>query len=259
MKEARLTFSAGKFCTLSLIIVVSSIAGAQEPGPLEADRPDQTETASVVPDGRFQIESGFSFERANTTTSTYAHPSLLLKYGIRDAFEFRLVAEIESNRIDGGNATGVHPLAVGFKVRLLEEAGFIPKTSLIAHLSLPHLASANFKADRYAPSGRFSMQHTLTEEISLGYNLGMEWDGVTTEPTYIYTLASGFSLGDAVGCYAELYGFAPQSESAEHLADAGLTYLIRNNMMVDISAGIGISSNAPDFFLALGFSVRLWD
>jgi hypothetical protein len=239
--------------------MVFSVTRAQEPGPLEADRPDQTETASVVPHDHFQIESGFSFERANSAISTLAHPSVLCKYGIRDLFEFRLVWEIASNSIGQDRTTGLNPVAVGFKVRLLEESGITPKTSLIAHVSLPHLASAGFKARYYAPAARLSMQHTLTETLSLGYNLGIEWDGVSTDPTYIYTLAAGFSLAEPLGCYAEIYGFAPQSEAAQHLADAGLTYLIQNNLMVDISAGIGISSNAPDFFLALGFSVRLWD
>ncbi|HLE32423.1 MAG TPA: transporter [Bacteroidota bacterium] len=250
---------ARTYCILGLVLFLSSVANSQEIGPLEADRPDQTETASVVPHGRIQIESGFSFERANSAHSSFAHPSVLFKYGVRDFFEVRLVSELTSDRIDRNLTTGLHPVAVGFKVRLLEEEGIAPKTSLIAHLAIPHLASPDFRATRYAPSARFSMQHTVTETMTLAYNLGVEWDGESTDPVYLYTLAGGFSLDDALGFYAELYGFAPQSESAEHLADAGFTYLIQQNMMADFSAGIGITTNAPDFFLALGFSIRLWD
>ena len=242
-----------------LFLFVASGANAQEIGPLQADRPDQTETASVVPHDHVQIESGFSFERANSTASSFTHPSVLCKYGIQDLLEVRLIWEVVSNNINRSVATGLHPIAVGFKIGLFEETGLAPATSLIAHVSIPHLASKHFKARYYSPSARFAMQHTITETISLAYNLGIEWDGESTDPIYLYTLATGFSLNDALGCYAELYGFAPRSKQAEHLADAGLTYLLQQNLMVDISTGVGITSNAPDFFLAVGFSIRLMD
>jgi hypothetical protein len=39
-------------------------------------------------------------------------------------------------------------------------------------------------------------------------------------------------------------------------ADAGLTYLIGNNFQLDFSAGQGITDNAPERFVAFGFSYR---
>lgn len=254
-----MTVAAEKCSVLFLILFFPSITTAQEIGPLQADRPDQTETASVVPDGHIQIESGFSFERTGSMASAFAHPSVLCKYGIRDLLEFRLIGEIASSRIQQNRVTGLNPVMVGFKVRLLDEAGVAPTTSLLAHVAIPHFASSDLRARYYAPSARLAMQYTLTETMSLGSNIGIEWDGESTDPVFLYTLSTGFSIDNTYGWYAELYGFAPQSQATEHLADVGLTCLIQQNMMVDISAGMGITSNAPDFFLALGFSIRLWD
>ena len=101
------------------------------------------------------------------------------------------------------------------------------------------------------------MQHTLSDKISLGYNLGAEWDGETPEPTFIYTLTSGFALSEKTGFFIELYGFAPQQDKAEHRFDGGFTYLVTNDLMLDASAGFGITDNAPDYFTAIGFSFRL--
>lgn len=148
-------------------------------------------------------------------------------------------------------------MLVGFKVRIAEEEGIFPKTSLIGHMSIPKLASEEFQTDFYAPEFRFVMQHTLSEKVSLSYNLGGEWDGFTPEPTFIYTLATGVSVTEKLGAFVELYGFAPQEDKSDHRFDGGLTYLISNNFMIDLSAGGGITENAPDYFAAVGFSFRL--
>jgi hypothetical protein len=54
-----------------------------------------------------------------------------------------------------------------------------------------------------------------------------------------------------------LFGFAPQNNKANHSFDGGITYLINNNFMLDLSSGIGITDNAPDHYVALGFSFRI--
>jgi hypothetical protein len=119
------------------------------------------------------------------------------------------------------------------------------------------MASSNFKSDYYAPEFRFVMQHTLSDKISFSYNLGAEWDGISPEPTFIYTVASGYSFTDKLGLYIELFGFAPQKTTAHHNFDGGFTYLINNNFMLDLSSGIGITENAPQHYVAVGFSFRM--
>ena len=80
---------------------------------------------------------------------------------------------------------------------------------------------------------------------------------MTSETTFVYTLTAGYSISNKLGYYAELFGFAPQNNSANHNFDAGFTYLINNNFMVDLSSGVGITDNAPDYYLALGCSFRI--
>ena len=87
--------------------------------------------------------------------------------------------------------------------------------------------------------------------------MGCEWDGMTPENTFVYTLTTGYSINKKAGCYAELFGFAPEKDKANHNFDAGFTYLINNNFMVDLSSGIGITDNAPEHYLAFGFSFRI--
>ena len=225
--------------------------------PIQCDRPDQTECPFIVPKNHFQMENGFSFEQTDDKTQSYFHPSSLLKYGINNQLELRLITESTTIHSGSQSLTGLSPIKVGFKINMVQDNGIIPRTSFITHLTIPYFASDNFKSTYFAPSFRFTMQHELTEKLGLGYNLGAEWDGESAEPIFIYTLTTGYSFTSKAGGYIELYGFAPQKSQPDHRFDCGFIYLLRPNILLDISGGIGLTDNAQKYYLALGFSFRL--
>lgn len=234
----------------------SFCSNAQTIEPLQADRPDQTETPALVPKGMFQVETGFTVEK-NDDTKTYTVPSILWKYGVNDNFELRLITEFVSEKTEPETISGFVPVLIGCKIKISEEKGILPKTSFIGHIALPNLASTDFKLDYFAPEFRFAMQHSLTEKMSFSYNLGAEWDGFSPEPTFIYTSSLGYSITEKLGSYIELFGFAPQKQTAYHNFDGGITYLVNANFMVDVSAGVGLTEMAPDHYIAFGFSFRI--
>ncbi len=239
------------------IFILFSIPCFSQNKPLEADRPDQTETPAIVPKGMFQAENGFTFQKNDSESTTFSLPSTLWKYGVNKNFELRLITDFVSEKNQEEKATGLLPVFIGFKVKLIDEKGIVPKTSFIAHIGLPKLASTKYKVDYLAPEFRFTMQHTLSDKLNLGYNLGVEWDGFSVEPTFIYTLTTGYSLTEKLGSYIELFGFSPQNDKANHNLDGGFTYLINNNFMVDLSSGFGISKTAPKYYFTLGISFRI--
>lgn len=242
---------------LYLLLIISTSIYSQNVEPIQADRPDQTETPAIVPKGMFQVETGFTFQKNDAFSKTFSLPSTLWKYGVNENFELRLITEFLSEETNNEKFSGLSPIYAGFKVKLTEEKGIIPKTSFIAHIGLPNAASTRYKTNYFAPEFRFAMQHTLSEKFSLSYNLGSEWDGFSAEPTFLYTLTTGYAITSKVGSYIELYGFAPQSDKANHNLDGGITYLINNNFMVDLSSSFGITDNAPDHYIAFGFSFRI--
>ena len=242
--------------TCLIFIFTSANVFAQNIEPIQADRPDQTETPAIVPTGMFQLESGLTFQKNNEISQTYSLPTALWKYGVNDNFELRLITEYVTEKTNNASISGLNPILIGCKIKIADQKGIFPKTSFIGHISIPKWATSEFTADFYAPKFRFVMQHTLSEKISLSYNLGAEWDGFSPEPTFIYTLTSGYSITEKLGFYAELFGFAPQNQNAYHSFDGGFTYLINNNFMVDLSSGFGLTDNAPKHYVAIGFSIR---
>jgi hypothetical protein len=242
---------------LSLVLTLGiNIINAQSLQSIATDRPDQTESPFIVPKGFFQAENGFLYEKSSVNSQSIAYPSILWKYGLNDNFEFRLITELVNRKENAENQKGISPVKVGFKVKITDEKGLIPKTSFIGHIAIPNIAAKTLRIPYYAPLFRLTMQHTITERFALAYNLGAEWDGITPEPTFIYTLTTGFGISEKLGSYLELYGFSPQNQQSDHRFDGGFTYLINKNVMMDISGGLGISSNPPNYFISLGFSYR---
>jgi hypothetical protein len=154
------------------------------------------------------------------------------------------------------NKTGLEVVELGSKISLFAEKKIFPTTSFIFHFAIPTFSSAKFRSEKVAPNFRFSMQHTLSINTSLGYNLGCEWDGFTNDPAYIYTITFGFNPAKKWYSYIEGFGAFKKQIPAEHNFDGGLAYYISDNLKADISSGFGISKAAPDWYIAVGFSAR---
>jgi hypothetical protein len=245
------------FITLGIFFSASSnsLFGQDLPS-IQLDRPDQTECPFITPKQYIQIENGFTIEKNKDNQKTYSYPSTLWKYGVNEKFELRLITEFVTEKSIGKTETGLMPITLGFKTALFEENGIIPKTSFIGHVTSSNIGSKKFQTKYIAPSFRFTMQHTLSTKISLAYNLGAEWDGINAAQTYIYTLTTGLSLTDKMGCYAELYGFVSNTDKPDHRFDAGFTYLIHDNFITDISSGFGLTNNEFKNYLSIGISYR---
>lgn len=179
-----------------LICFVSFQAVAQE--KIETDRPSETENPTIVPKGWLQFELGLQRELQKGNLPIYTLPTLLSKYGVSKKLELRLITEYTSLYHKHFTDTfGLFPVKLGFKYNLLEEKGMVPQTSVIVHTGFNRLASRYFKDHTFfAPEFRFTMQHTLTDKLSLGYNLGAEWEQTNEPSTFIYTLAPGIELGE---------------------------------------------------------------
>jgi hypothetical protein len=242
---------------LIILLFITHISVAQTTTDIETDRPDQTETPYSVGKKMFQAENGFTVAKYDDNFKGYGLVSLL-RFGLSEKFELR--AEVTSENLRFGNnnfSKGLLPLEIGFKVNIAEEKGILPKTSLITHLVLPKAASKDYKATYVVPNFRFTMQHSLSKKQSFSYNLGGEWGADDKKFTPLYTLATGYDITNKLYGYIELFGFFPQKQIAEHSFDGGLAYLVKPNLQIDISAGVGLTKTAPQNYWALGLSFRL--
>lgn len=251
---------------LTIIVVALLFSGflkAQEKEEMVTDRPDQTESAAVMPVGSFQLETGFSFERYNSYINNISYNSSLLRYGLLKKIELRMGLQYlgVSESLDGGDfdENGFGPFSLGAKYFLREEADGFPKLALLTTFSIPRTGADAFEHRNLGADIRINGEYTLTEKMSFGANLGVNWSGVKGDNSAvgIYTAVIGIDLCEKVGAFAELYGFIPSDGKNDHRWDGGLTYSLNEDIQLDFATGIGLSKVSPDFFISLGLSIRM--
>jgi hypothetical protein len=249
-----------KIFTIFFLFFISTNVYAQIE-PMDADRPDQTEGVNTVPKKWLQFEAGLNIQENVSNVHEYLTPTLLSKYGLSKRIELRLITTIVTNSylsIPGGTKsnTGLDPVEIGTKISLLQEKGWIPKTTFLFHFAIPGFASKANNIDLLAPNFRFTMQNSLAKNFAIGYNFGAEWDGENTSPGYVYTLSPGLTFADNWYGYIEVFGVLKKNNLPQHSIDGGLAYNVTNNLKLDISSGFGISTAAPRWYIATGVSKR---
>ncbi len=257
---------------LSSTLLAVASARADQPSDLVTDRPDQTESSVVVGKGFTQLETGWTFTRDDEDgrhLDVHEVPGTLLRVGLSERVELRIGwsgfvdAEASFGRSEV-NIDGLGDGELGAKIFLGEERGRRPEMAILVGTSVP-IGDDEFTSDRFDPNVRLAFAHTLSDRVSLGYNVGMSLesgpgaDGATsTLSTAFYTVALGLGLTDKLGAFVELFGDIPMSASGgpANSFDGGFTYLVKDNVQLDLAGGLGLSDAAADWFVGLGVSVR---
>ena len=247
-------------------------AGNENPDSLRqhrqivTDRPDVTESSSTVPHKTLQIETGFIYENTQTpefSMENWFIGSTMLRYGLWERFELRLGSFYQLSRgemkesMADSTEQGFGPVLTGFKVYIVKEKGLRPEISIIAEMTLRHIGSPTYRPTFSYPVAKISASHTLTQRLSLGYNAGFAYNGENADGFFVYSAALSYGITPRFACYGEAYGTFDHGNLPNHRIDGGFTYLVRNNLQIDISAGTGFDSNIDKHFISTGFSWRI--
>lgn len=257
-------------CCLAAARSAHAQAGPTRPGPVVTDRPDKTESTSIVPRGFAQLEGGWSLQTVDlvgASLHTHTVPGMLARVGVLDALEARVGFDgfQLTNQPAALGGDGLEDLELGLKYRLATARGALPDIALIGAISVPTGADG-VSSERADPTVLLTASRPLSERVSVGSNLGASWattanasGGRITLLDLTYTLSFGFALSEQVGAFAETFGRVPANggEAAHHL-DGGLTFLVRDNLQFDVSLGRGVAgAGAADWLVGAGLAVRL--
>jgi hypothetical protein len=254
--------------TLATGLVESAVAE-----PIVTDRPDVTESSAVVERGLVQVEAGYTlvhFEQGQEELDVSSLPATLVRVGLVRGIELRFdwLGYVNESRKENGTRTedsGAGGSAVGLKLALREEQGGAPQLALIADATLPS-GSRSLRAERIDPALRLAASHTLSERLGLGYNVGLgalsvedAGGDLDTHGLASYSVALGTGWGEKWATFVEIFGAVPTSGPGgpAHLLDGGATYLVSDTVQLDVSAGLGLSDDADDWFFGAGLSFRL--
>lgn len=252
----------------TLVAVTVPVASAQSfsglEEPLVTDRPDFTESTDTVPRGHFQLEGGYTLARVEDDESQ-SLGELLLRVGLGERWEARIGAGSHS-WIDSpaGDLSGFEDPSLGIKIRLSPETDLLPPgrpaMALILATSVP-VGDDELTDDEWVPEAKLGFSWDLTERLALASNLNWAYpvDGDDRFHQLSASVSGGWSFTDRIGGFLEYFGFSEEVEDgpSTHYLNTGVTYLISNDLQLDVRVGHGLGNDAdPDDFVGFGAAVR---
>lgn len=255
-----------QFTILLVLISLSAFSQTDTIPPLITDRPDQTESAFTIPRRTVQLETGMAYivdKTADEKTTDFVYNTSLIRFALFENLELRLAfsfnefktKDLKTNE-ETGNA-GLSPVSLGLKIHIVEEKGWIPEIAFLGAIRIAKTGEVELSVPYTGPSFRLAFSNTISDHVSIGYNIGADWDGESANAAWFYSVAPGFSIAERWGCFIEAYGFIIENDQPIHMIDAGITFSAINNLQFDVSAGFGINDKASDGFVSGGLSWRI--
>jgi len=252
---------------LIIILFSSGIIAQSEIPELVTDRPDNTESASVVPIDFTQIEMGFLYQQQkysegaiNIENNNLILGSTLLRYGISSKVELRFGGEylLGQNFLNDIKSTiqGVQNILVGTKILFRSDEKILTKAAILVQTIIP-FGNEKLRPNKFEPEIRICLEQEINDRISLGINLGTEEVSDVGRYFYSYTASLEVALNERINSFFELYGTMKNGFIPSNNFDCGLTYLHTKNIQIDFSIGTTLNSDISDWFGGLGISVRL--
>jgi Putative MetA-pathway of phenol degradation len=239
---------------VAVLLVLGSAVGSLA-GELDivADRPGFGESASVVGTGRIQAETGLTWIRVDSPTSVFDLPEALVRVGLGRSVELRVTApNWLRTRANEGSSSGWSDMAVGLKVHVA--AG----QSDLAFRGTVYLATGSgaLTADRAEPEVALAWSRALDARWSLAATLSARRLRLLHQTLTSPSVSLGRALGERVATFVEYGANLARDTQTLHRLDHGYTWLLSPHTQLDASLGVGLSSAAPDFFVAIGYCRR---
>lgn len=218
---------------LIIVLFSSGIIAQSEIPELVTDRPDQTESALVVPIDFIQIEMGFLYQQQkyfegtiNVENNNLILGSTLFRYGVSSKIELRFGGEYFSgqNFLNDIKSTiqGMQNILVGTKILLRSNENILTNAAIILQTIIP-FGNEKLRPNKFEPEIRLCLEQEINDRISLGVNLGVEEVSEVGKYFYNYTTVIGVVLNDRINSFFEIYGTMKDGFIPSNNFDCGLT------------------------------------
>ena len=241
-----------------------------DPGPICTDRPTKSNAACTVPEGMLQVEADlFSWTRlaagqARTDVLVYTNP--VVKYGLGPNSDIQLnIAPLVEVRTRAGGQTvsqmGVGDLTFRFKQRLTgPESGV--QVALLPFIKAPtaELGIGNGEWEGglivpvQIPVGKAKLtlvpQLNLLADVLASDDRHLEFQGVVN---------LAIPIAPRTTLAGELWtsqNWDPAGTVRQYSADAALSYLLNDELQLDLGCNFGLNRATPDMQLYVGVSAR---
>lgn len=239
------------------LLLLATGAPAQQPVspvPLVTDRPDFTESASVVP--ALQVEAGYTLTGRGGLRD-HELGELLVRLPLHQRAELRVgLGSWQWSAAPGPESSGFGDGFLGTKLLLLDggAGGLLPGTALIVGSSVP----TGRDSEDWQPEAILALAWDA-REVGIGANLGYA-RSAAPEGSFdqgIVSLAVGVPLHPRLSLFLETFTLSRERPGGEpaYFGDGGLAWLLGPELQLDARLGRRLEAGG-EHFVGVGASWR---
>jgi hypothetical protein len=247
-----------KLAPAAVAFVLVAVPAAAQDQPqtqdvINPDRPGIADGSKVIAPGQVQFEIGLQYERHDVD---FVFVPTLVRIGALRRLEFR----VEGNTVTHANGkTGFAPISVGAKLALVQSDN--GSTLGVIVRGFPPSGTSEFNDRHFTSDVRLAADIPLGEKFSLNPNAGIaryEENG-ETYTAGVLALTCNYQPSPRLNPFLDV-GYLSSTGHGTDAAvtlDAGIAWIIGNDVQLDVSVGQGLNGDAPRPFVAGGVSIRL--
>lgn len=250
----------------ALLVISPCLADPETEAPqieqdaIVTDRPDQSTSPYTVGSGRVQIESG-PYYLQNKDGTDQGGFNQLLRVGTGPNTEVRLDGDFPqfgpSNF--GGGTTGLSDIGISFKANLAKEDwGGIGILTRLQFPSGTNGLAGNAVVPQVGLLTDFVLAENWALDVTLAGSVPKDTTGLGRYFQGFFATSLGYAISDEVGIFGEVFGTGPQDQGGpfELGVDGGFTWLLEDDLQLDLAAQKGLSGSGLDWGVTIGVSAR---
>lgn len=249
---------------LLLLVLFAAKANAQDEIEFSPDCPGATTGVDIMPQWKIDWETGMSHEwnrRNGAHERTWTVNTSMFRMGLTDNTELRFQIDECFTHTPGDNYSGIANAAIGTKIRIFNGWKALPKVSFLGTFLLPGGESSHYLPPHLGIQTHLLFENSISDILTLGYDIGTEWSGDTTNPDVFFGLCVNLQATDRLAFFIESYNrynaekqddWAAPGHSSHFncMTELGASYMVTPRLQINMYGDFNF--NEPTKYANLG-------
>lgn len=242
-----------------LTLLVIPKLHSQDIAPVSSDRPAETDAVLTLPKGFWQLESGITytkFESTDHNSSIFSIPAFSIKYGVSNMVELRVFYTSIFEKIKNSTeevSLRQNIFAISGKANIVHENGLVPEITFILNWNYADIILDGRKINSdNEPGVKIIFSNTLSDKLSLAYSVGHIYNLLfTIIPVLVISPRSDLFLE-----YYTSFNFGNINRFYSDGINIGYDYLLNNKLKMDVMLGAWLDTNIFNGYVTTGIAWR---
>lgn len=239
--------------TFFTLLILNLVTFGQFNETIRTGRPGQGTGSNAVGKNVLQMQTGFDKNYCKDYHSNNLNTNI--RFGLLERVELNSAWAYQNESLLLENRNGLTLSSIGLRLHLVDPLKKRPSIGLQLTTRLP-IKTGDYSADEFGLKALVSITKSISKKSSLLFNLVYLQPNNNQSEYWSYVFNYGFNISEKWGVFIENYTNFTKYHF-DNYWDTGFSYLVNNNLLLDLHGGTSLNKKYSDFFVSIGFSGRI--